>query len=645
MKKVALCFLLIFSLIVGYGNSVNSQEPGELQAQVNISEDIEAKSSIIIVYSEELEKNQIYQTEKINEVVNLFEGLTPGSWEIEVWLKDTQDINHIVKNESLDILADTTKEFEFSLTEKIFKDIINEYNKLENKLTLDDENRFLDIEGFTIEMDEQWEIAHVEDNYYNIIDINSGKAISFDEDFQENGANIFEFVYRSGENQRFKFEDIEIAGVGIRPIPFNQAMAEDWRIPWIGNYEDDMDYDGFVARNIDVTFGPVELFPTDRKFFEYYVDLSSDTVWVETNPEDSDLIGGIKFEESQGATVDHILISREGWLHGDGLEGPIEGDPRILYKEDVDDLRQLFQDAYDQGIINHNDYKLIQMIDVMQMDGQCGIAPFLEDTHAQQIVSTMDGIVIEVHQFFHHWPFEEHNLDHYNQLVEWTIEEHDMDFIFYYGPIKDTGHDDYYERAERDWLYRFWEAGLPKYNSQMFYYLNIFQSPEMERTIGPESDPDTYLGFTKWLIEELKDRKTYSFSPDYEQEQDKKQDEQPIEEKTKAEELTVLHTSIDFDRDEEVLVSLSSLRDIYDLEIDLFYSSAQIEDGSWQEHKRESEKKIIDFVEGRKEQEFIFEIDKNKVLEEGVASQRLKKKIIIKVDKEIIEKKEKMVIH
>ena len=39
----------------------------------------------------------------------------------------------------------------------------------------------------------------------------------------------------------------------------------------------------------------------------------------------------------------------------------------------------------------------------------------------------------------------------------------------------------------------------------MHYYLNIFpHASGRMRPVGPESDPHSKLGFTKWLIEEIK---------------------------------------------------------------------------------------------------------------------------------------------
>ncbi|MEX1224431.1 MAG: hypothetical protein WEA31_07775, partial [Pirellulales bacterium] len=75
---------------------------------------------------------------------------------------------------------------------------------------------------------------------------------------------------------------------------------------------------------------------------------------------------------------------------------------------------------------------------------------------------------------------------------------------FYYGPIRWKGKA-YYEFVERDWLETYWKAGLPKHHPNMHYYLNTFPHEDGRgRPVGPESDPHSVLGLTKWLIQEIK---------------------------------------------------------------------------------------------------------------------------------------------
>ena len=58
---------------------------------------------------------------------------------------------------------------------------------------------------------------------------------------------------------------------------------------------------------------------------------------------------------------------------------------------------------------------------------------------------------------------------------------------------------------ERDWLKKLWRAGLPKHHPGMHYFLNTFPHGDGRgRPVGPETNPHSVLGFTKWLIEEIK---------------------------------------------------------------------------------------------------------------------------------------------
>ena len=61
------------------------------------------------------------------------------------------------------------------------------------------------------------------------------------------------------------------------------------------------------------------------------------------------------------------------------------------------------------------------------------------------------------------------------------------------------------EDMERDWLEKFWRAGLPKHHHKMHYFLNTFPHADGRgRPVGPETNPHSVLGFTKWLIEQIK---------------------------------------------------------------------------------------------------------------------------------------------
>ena len=80
-----------------------------------------------------------------------------------------------------------------------------------------------------------------------------------------------------------------------------------------------------------------------------------------------------------------------------------------------------------------------------------------------------------------------------------------LEYIFYYGPFVYKEFEEYTDFIEREWLYRFWDAGLPKHHPNMHFYLNAFPHAHgSKRPVGPESDPYSYLGMLKWLIEEIK---------------------------------------------------------------------------------------------------------------------------------------------
>ena len=127
------------------------------------------------------------------------------------------------------------------------------------------------------------------------------------------------------------------------------------------------------------------------------------------------------------------------------------------------------------------------------------------DKRFQPIMDKLDGIAYECHQFNRHWPLETgwSKPAPVIQGAKWTLAQ-GKEYIFYYGPIIWTCHR-YYEFIERDWLETYWKAGLPKHHPNMHYYLNIFpHETGRMRPVGPESDPHSKLGFTKWLIEEIK---------------------------------------------------------------------------------------------------------------------------------------------
>lgn len=295
------------------------------------------------------------------------------------------------------------------------------------------------------------------------------------------------------------------AKVGLRPIPTNRASemsggggVTGWT-PGIGNYDEMLEADDFTARHMDVVMDYSGAFQTKQRFFEHYIHHQGGE-WVDTNPKTNSLVKSIRHNEEAGNIVKHIIIAREGWLYDpeDGDTGPIEGDPRILYQRDVDELRQVFQDAHDLGLLEYDNYKLIQLV--------VKPAVFLDDTQARAIVKTMDGICYESHHYNRYWPLGNEISDpgEVARGAQWALNQ-GMDYIFYYGPYQYKDCDTYEDFLERDWLKSFWENGLPKHRANMYYYLNAFpHACGSNRPVGPESDPYSYLGFAKWLIQELK---------------------------------------------------------------------------------------------------------------------------------------------
>ena len=292
--------------------------------------------------------------------------------------------------------------------------------------------------------------------------------------------------------------------VGLRPLPRTVAdNKSNHGGPWTGmpTYDKQKGNYPFVAEHIDVIKGWLNGdFKTKRMFFEYYWGL--DAKRDDLDPAKNLLVKIIKRWEDDGAEVVHILICREYRLaihrgHKDAKPGPFKEDTRILYEEDVDNIRAMFKKAHKQGLLKHDNYNLIQMVEHPTF--------FADDKRVHPIIAKMEGVCYEAHQFNRHWPLETgwSKPEKVVRGAKWTLEQ-DKDYIFYYGPIIWKSKQ-YYEFIERDWLKKFWKAGLPKHNEKMHYYLNTFpHGSGRGRPVGPESNPHSILGFTKWLIQEIK---------------------------------------------------------------------------------------------------------------------------------------------
>jgi len=306
--------------------------------------------------------------------------------------------------------------------------------------------------------------------------------------------------------------------VGLRPLSRTAELdhGRDHGGSWDGTptYADQKGNYPFVAEHLDVVKGWLDGdFKTKRMFFEHYWGLSKER--DDLDPQKNLLIQKIRGWEEQGATVEHILLAREykiavkklahrepGKSLPDARPGPFKEDTRILYEEDLANIRQLFKDAHQQGLIQHDNYKLIMMVEHPSF--------FADDPRVHPLIEKMEGVAYECHQFHRHrldtrdWS----NPEKVVRGAKWTLAQ-DKEYIFYYGPIIwKADKKRYYEFVERDWLVnRYWANGLPKHHPKMHYYLNTFPNGSGRmRPIGPESDPHSVLGFTKWLIEEIKGR-------------------------------------------------------------------------------------------------------------------------------------------
>ena len=292
--------------------------------------------------------------------------------------------------------------------------------------------------------------------------------------------------------------------VGLRPLPRYEAdLKSNHGGPWAGmpTFDKQKGNYPFVAEHLDIVKGWLDGdFKTKRMFFEHY--WGSKDAFDDLDPKKNQLVEKIRRWESKGGVVEHILICREYRLvihrgYPDAKPGPFEEDTRILFAKDVDDIRRLFRIAHKQGLLKHDNYKLIQMVEEP--------AFFAEDPRAQAIIEKMEGVAYEAHQFNRHWPLET-GWSKPAKVVKgakWTLDQ-GKEYIFYYGPVIWKS-EQYYEFIERDWLYKYWKAGLPKHHPRMHYYLNTFPHAHGRgRPVGPESDAHSVLGFTKWLIQEIK---------------------------------------------------------------------------------------------------------------------------------------------
>ena len=242
--------------------------------------------------------------------------------------------------------------------------------------------------------------------------------------------------------------------VGLRPL--SRTTADHTRShggSWDGTptYADQKGNYPFCADHVDIVKGWLDGdFKTKRVFFEHY--WGSAAKFDDLDPKKNQLVEKIQNWEEQGGIVEHILICREYDLvinrgYKDAKPGPFQEDTRILYEKDIDDIRGLFKKAYEQGLIKHDNYKLIQMVQEPDF--------FARDKRFQPIMDKVEGIAYECHQFNRHWPLETgwSNPEKVIRGAKWTLAQ-GKEYIFYYGPTTWTGGEKnrYYEFVERDWL-------------------------------------------------------------------------------------------------------------------------------------------------------------------------------------------------
>lgn len=292
--------------------------------------------------------------------------------------------------------------------------------------------------------------------------------------------------------------------VGLRPLPREVAdNKSNHGGSWAGmpTFAEQKGNYPFVAQHLDVVKGWQDGdFKTRLGFFEYYWGIEA--VRDSLDPDVSPLVKQIRNWEARGGEIEHILLCREYDLaiqrgHKNAKPGPFKEDTRILFAEDVDAIRKLFKDAHAKGLLKHDNYKLIQMVQEPSF--------FADDARVHPIIGKFDGVCLEVHQFNRHWPLETGWVrpDKVVRGAKWTLKQ-GKEYVFYFGPIEWERSKRYYPFIERDWLKKYWEAGLPKRDPKVHYYLNTFpHHTGRGRPVGPETNPHSILGFTKWLIGEI----------------------------------------------------------------------------------------------------------------------------------------------
>ena len=310
----------------------------------------------------------------------------------------------------------------------------------------------------------------------------------------------------------YSFAEAEHGLIGLRPLPRDER---DHKANHGGSWADTPTYAEqkgnypFVAENVDLVKGWLDGdFRTKRMFMEHYWGLGEDR--DNPDPGKNLLIKVIRDWEAKGGTMEHILLCREYRLaihrgYKDAQAGPFEEDTRILFAEDIKTIRKLFKEAHALGLTRHDNYKIMMMVEHPSF--------FATDERVKPIIDLVEGVAYEAHQFNRHWPLETgwSKPEEVVKGAKWTLAQN-KEYVFYYGPIIWKGEQiehpknkQYEPFIERKWLQTYWEKGLPKHHPRMHYYLNTFpHGCGRGRPVGPETDPHSYTGFAKWLIQEIK---------------------------------------------------------------------------------------------------------------------------------------------
>lgn len=293
--------------------------------------------------------------------------------------------------------------------------------------------------------------------------------------------------FNSDEGVR-KLIPVEGSRVAIRPLPISE---------YVTNFEEMK----FCLDNTDMTYEGLEFGKyCNVAFREYYVGWQEGE--MDTNPETNEIVRIIREKESKGINLYGFKISRETMVGKPA--GPIPTETRILFQSDVDAIRKVIKDAKKKGFIKRDDYKLIQMVDGAFSIKTPDNSTIIKDSLAQSIIKSMDGLCIEIHHFFRNGVLPQIAIDETIKEAKWAL-DNNLEFVFYYGPYMWVDCEGYKTDLFRDWLKRFWDAGLPKHNKKIIYDMNAFPfGCGKNRPIVPEDNSQSVTGLLKWLIEEVK---------------------------------------------------------------------------------------------------------------------------------------------